>query len=225
MSTPMKKSSSGTARPRRGIWTAAVLALVLVAGVALFLTLTSTTSPKPAAATAAPRTLPAPTVTARPLASDPSLSTATPVQVPSSVLVGAPGQPKSLTPVALGKPSSFGNGVTSSLVSVKRVAVTAHRPGEISGAGLAVTVQLTNAGTAPVSLDTTSVNAFTGAAGAPATPVHGAATLPLKGDLTPGRSQSATYVFAVPTAGFGNVTVTVAWLAGSGTAVFNGAVA
>lgn len=225
MSTPNTPADRGTASARRGLWTAAVLAVVLIAGGGLFLTLKSTGASTPAAVTAAPRTLPAPRVTARPLASDPSLATSSPVHVPSVVLAGAPGMPKNLAPVALGKPSSFGNGVTTSLVSVKRVTVTGHRPGEISGTGLAVTVQFTNGGTAPVSLNTAAVNTFTGAVGAPATPVHGVATRPLQGTLAPGRSQSATYVFAAPEAGLGDVTVTVAWLAGSATAVFNGAVA
>jgi hypothetical protein len=132
-----------------------------------------------------------------------------------------------MAPVGLGAPSQFGNGVSVRLVSVTEVTARASGPGEISGPALAVTVQVTDAGPAAVSLDALAVNVYGGAMGSPASRMRDGATQPLHGSLAPGHSEIATYVFAVPRAQRDQVTVTVALGAGPGshTAVFSGAVA
>ena len=227
MSAPQKAAprTGAAPRPRRPfLWTAAALALVLVAGAGLFLILHSAGGSSPAPRAAAARTLPAPKVTSDPLTSDPSLATAAPAVVPKTVLADVPGLPKALPPVGLGQASTFANDTSVRLVSIKAVTAQAHMAGQISGPALAVTVQVTNSGSAPIALDTVSVNVYSGAAGTPAVRMQDHATQPLRGSLAAGKSLSATYVFSVPTADRSAVTVAVAYGAGGGTAIFSGAV-
>jgi hypothetical protein len=216
---------------RRARWIAAPLALLVAVGVVLLVVLHGTGGSggpsSDAAATTPAQTAAAPSVSADPAPSDPSLGTTTPVNVPATVLADAPGLPTNLSPVALGSTSDYGNGVTARLVSVTAVTADAEQAGEISGPALAVAVELTNGTADPVSLDSAVVNAYSGADGTPAIRMHDGATQPLHGELAAGASMTATYVFSVPLAQRDSVTVTVAYGAGPGssTAVFSGPVA
>jgi hypothetical protein len=150
------------------------------------------------------------------------LGTGEPAEVPQTVLAGAEGLPPALPPVALGDPTAFANGVFARLVAVDAVDAAAHAPGEIAGPALAVTVELTNDGAEPVSLDSVAVNVAAGPDGAPAAPIADGATAPLAGALAPGDSARATYVFTVPVELRDVVVVTVSYGQGAATAVFSG---
>jgi hypothetical protein len=95
-------------------------------------------------------------------------------------------------------------------------------PGEFSGPALAVTVEITNTSSAPVSLNTVAVNLYGGTARA-ATLKDGA-TAPFSGALAPGKTASAVYSFSVPVAQRKAVTMTVGVSAATGRAVFSGPV-
>lgn len=230
MSAAPSRPSARRARGRRMLLLVATLALVLVAGAAAWLVLQpSGGTPRPSAASTsasaqAPRTAPAPEISDHPAGSDPALGTATPPTVPATVLAAARGLPANLPPVGLGQEADFGNRVSARLLSVTKISAKASRPGQRSGPALAVTVQVTNGRATPISLDTVGVNLYVGADGAPGSRLYDYATAPLRGALPPGHSESATYVFSVPTAEPDGVTVTVAYGAADGTAVFSGTV-
>jgi hypothetical protein len=198
------------ARKRRGL-IAGALALIVVAGAAAWL-LVDGAGPREggSAAPAVPSAIP--------------LATAAPTDVPQTVLVDAPQLPPNLPPVALAEPSTYGNGVDARLVSIEAFDARAQGPGEVSGPALAVTVELTNAGTDPVSLATVAVNLYFGRDGTPAVRVTDRTGTPLRGELAAGKSARATYAFTVPAEQRDIVAVAVSYLDGSGTAVFSGAV-
>lgn len=226
----MSARTPGAGPVRRRHRLVAVLALLVVAcGVTLLaLRPWGEADGRPAGASAAaPRTAPAPTVSADQVPSDPELPAAPPSQVPSVVLADVPGLPAPLPPVGLGGTTDLSSRVSVRLTAVTAVTATAHEAGEISGPALAVTVEVTNATSAPISLDTVAVNAFSGPAATPAPVMRDGATQPLHGSLAAGHSETATYVFSVPVAQRGDVTVTVTYGAGPGSvaAVFSGAVA
>jgi hypothetical protein len=200
-----------------------VLAVVLLGAAGLWMRLHSSSAPAATSTTAA-QLAPEPQVSDQSAPDNPSLGTAAPSQVPASVLAAAPQLPANLPPVGLGQASDYANGVTARLVSITPMNATARGRGEISGPALAVAVELTNGGSSPVTLDAIGVNAYSGSDGAPAVPMLDGATQPLHGTLDAGRSMTATYVFAVPTAQRTDLTVTVSQGAGreATTAVFSG---
>jgi hypothetical protein len=216
-----------TRRSRRGRWLAGGLVLLVVAGASVWLAVDRDTgAPSARAASAVPRTAPPPTVTADPLPSDASLSSAAPEDVPMTVLAAAPGLPPNMAPVGLGAPSRYGDGVSVRLLQVQRVDARATRPGEISGPAVAVRVQITDGGGDAVSLDTVAVNVYAGPQAVPCVVIHDGATQPLHGSLAAGSSESATYVFRLPASEHGDITVTVAHGVGADgrTAVFSGSI-
>lgn len=154
-----------------------------------------------------------------------TLATAAPDAVPARVLAAVPGLPPKLTPVALAQPADYGDGLTARLAGIRSFKARGEGVGETSGPALAVTVQLTNRGSAPASLDTVAVNLFRGPAGLRAATLADGATLPFSGRLAPGATASATYSFSVPADQRDVVTVTVGTSAATGTAVFSGPVA
>jgi hypothetical protein len=205
--------------PRRLI--AAVAGLVVIAGVAAWLLLSSSPDgrgPSSASATSSAPSTSSPTAPPSPV----ELGSAAPTDVPQTVLADVPGLPPNLAPVALAARSTFANGVSARLVSVDAVDARAQHPGEISGPALAVTVELTNDGSAPVSLDTVAVSVFAGRDAAPAAPIADGSTAPLSGELGAGASAKATYTFTVPTDLRDVVAVTVSYGGGGGTAIFSG---
>jgi len=217
MSAPSKQPRLRTV-PRALI--AAVAGLVVVVGVAAWLLTSSgpdAGTSSAGGATSAPATG---SSTAPPSPVD--LGAAAPTAVPQTVLADVPGLPPNLAPVALGASSTFANGVTARLVSVGAFDARAQHPGEISGPALAVTVELTNEGTTPASLDTVAVSVFAGADAAPAAPIADGATAPLSGRLDAGSSARATYTFTVPTGSRDVLAVTVSYGDGGGTAIFSG---
>jgi hypothetical protein len=215
--------------PRNGRWTvrrrllaAGVLAVVLLGGAGLWVGLHRASTDAPA--TAATHLAPEPQISDEPAPSNPSLATTAPSQVPAAVLADDPQLPANMPAVGLGQASDYANGVSARLVSITSTDATARGRGEISGPALAVAVELTNGGSSPVTLDAIGVNAYSGPDGAPAARMLDGATQPLQGTLEAGRSMTAVYVFAVPTAQRDSLTVTVSQGAGrdATTAVFSG---
>lgn len=206
----------------QGRWLVAALALFVAAGMAVWLVAgasgggRSVDRSAATPATSAPSTSPSAPVTQVPLPEKP------PAQVPQTILADAPQLPRNLAPVALSQASTYSNGVSARVVSIGAFVAKARRPGEISGPALAITVEVTNAGSDSVSLDSLAVNAYYSAAGSPATRVGDGAGTPLRGQLAVGKSARATYAFTVPADQRHLVVVAVSYRDGAATALFSG---
>jgi hypothetical protein len=151
-----------------------------------------------------------------------ALPSTAPTDVPSAVVTDAPGLLPAAEPVALADTSQVGDGVRARLAEIRAVDAHARIPGEVSGPALRVTVELTNTTASPLSVDGVAVNLYTGADGAPSSPVTEQDGTPLHGSLAPGASAQGVYAFTVPVDQRDLVTVTVAVGPQAGTAVFSG---
>jgi hypothetical protein len=139
-------------------------------------------------------------------------------------------------PVSLRAVADFGTGVTARIMSVKAIEYHAVGPGQVSGPGLRLVIQVSNGTGKPVGLD----NAVVTIADARGTP--GVAMLitpagsgddaghpgpsnfsyPLRGVLAPGHKASGTYVFTVPAGYRTPVTVNFSYAGGGPVVLFKG---
>lgn len=113
--------------------------------------------------------------------------------------------------------------VAVSLSRIEAVQGVAFAPGEIAGPALRVTVRLSNDASTLLDLGLVTVNAYIGKDRVPAGTVTKPGGRPFEGELAAGRSADGVYLFVVPVAQRGDVTVTVDYRAGVPTAVFRGA--
>lgn len=112
-------------------------------------------------------------------------------------------------------------GLTATVTSVEAYTATATRPGEVSGPAVKVTLKLVNDTGSDFAVSTATVNAYYGSASTPADPVQGdSAAKPFTGTLKPGATATAVYVFTVPSADSGDVTLTLSDQAGAQLVVF-----
>jgi hypothetical protein len=129
-----------------------------------------------------------------------------------------------LDPVGVDAQADFGGGVTARLASIEAVQTEAHLPGEISGPGVAITVEIANAGSQPVDVDNVVVDLI-GPDGGSATPIVDPDRPPLDGEVAPGATARGTYVFTISEEDRQDVTLTVSFSALAPTAVFAGSMA
>lgn len=101
--------------------------------------------------------------------------------------------------------------------------MTARGPGEISGPGLAVSVEVTNASDADLALDAISVT-LTDSAGTPSSYVPVSDSQPFAGTLAPGKSATGTYVFTIPTDKRSPITVGLIYGPSTSVVLFTGTV-
>jgi cytoskeletal protein RodZ len=112
-------------------------------------------------------------------------------------------------------------GLTANVTAVEAYTATARRPGEVSGPAVKVTLKLVNDTGSDFPLSTATVNAYYGSASTPASPVEGdSASKPFTGTLKAGATATAVYVFSVPSADSGDVTLTLSDQAGAQLVVF-----
>jgi hypothetical protein len=126
-----------------------------------------------------------------------------------------------LDPVPLDATAEFGDGVTAGLTALESVEVEAFMPGEISGPGVAVTVELVNGSSAPIDLGNVAVELVaTGDRYATLITMHENAQL--RGELAPGATAEGTYVFTLAAEDRADVVVQVSYAAPKPTALFQG---
>jgi hypothetical protein len=130
------------------------------------------------------------------------------------------GQLSAPTPVGMRAPASFGNGMQARVLSNKSIEVTGNGPGEKSGAGIRLEIELTNNSSSPVDIASTGVNLFYGAARTPASPAS-SADIVFSGSLAPNTSARGTYSFLLP-GNAGAVTVEISYSADQPTVAFVG---
>jgi len=114
--------------------------------------------------------------------------------------------------------------VTISLARIEGVDGEAVTPGEVSGPAVRVTVDITNGGDEPLDLGYAVVNGYYGASRTPSSTFTRPGGQPFSGALAPGQSAQGVYLFSVPLADRGDVTITVDYKIGESTIVFRGAV-
>jgi hypothetical protein len=124
-------------------------------------------------------------------------------------------------PVAVSEDASFGNGVTARLVAIDAVEVVGHLPGEISGPGVAITVEMTNGSTEPVGLDQVTVDLMDREQ-ASAPPILPPEPEGLSGTLAPGASATGRYQFTLPPEERSDASVRVSYSVTAPTVVFVG---
>ena len=217
MSSPVKAATT----------TAAVAALLLGAA-ACGSSKSKSSAPTPSVTSpgvsAAPSTA-SPSATPTTAAPTKSVVPTGPVTPPATKLVTVPPVPvRTQAPVAPGGTGTFGGGVTVKITKVAAVTSKGTGPGEISGKpAVALTLTVTNGTAAALSLDSVAVTTVYGAAATPASPDDGAPSAPFSGSVAARKSASGTYVFIIPVADRGNVTVSMTYTASQPTVLFHGA--
>jgi cytoskeletal protein RodZ len=131
--------------------------------------------------------------------------------------------PPEATPVAPTATATGADGVAVSVAKVESVDGKAVAPGEISGPAVRLTLRVQNTSGATVDLNNTVVNAYVGAERVPAPTLVEPGGRPFSGSVAPKKSSDGVYLFLIPTASRGDVTVTLDYAASERTLVFRGA--
>lgn len=146
-----------------------------------------------------------------------------PAPVPTTGPSGSPTTPAPapVQQVPLADPVTFDSGVTVSILSATAGTVTAETPGEMSGAAVIVRVRAENASSTAINLGSAVVT-VAAADGVYAVPSYSEPFSPFAGDIAPGDSAEAVYVFLLDDAADREIEVTVNYAAGAPVAVFTG---
>lgn len=123
--------------------------------------------------------------------------------------------------VALTATAVFGARVTASIVGVESIDAKAEAPGEISGAGVALTVKIVNGSAKTIGLGLVTVNLI-GSDGAPRSQITTDPARPFTGSLSAGKSASAVYVFTIPASLRKPMTVSVSYTSDTPVLLFRG---
>jgi hypothetical protein len=134
------------------------------------------------------------------------------------------GEKQILAPVALDDVAEFGDGVTARLTGFEALDVEAFMPGEISGPGVSITVELTNGSTEPIDLGNVAVE-LVATGDRYATLITTQENTHLEGELAPGGTADGTYVFTIADEDRAAITVQVTYAAPKPTALFTGSLA
>lgn len=101
------------------------------------------------------------------------------------------------SPAGLGATPRASSGISVTIRSSAPITARAQAPGEVSGAGVRITIALVNRGQSALNLNAVTVD-LRGSDGAPATPLSTAPAKPFAGTLAAGRAATGVYVFVLP---------------------------
>jgi hypothetical protein len=139
-------------------------------------------------------------------------------------------------PVSLRAVAHFGTGVTAQIMSIKAIDYHAVAPGQVSGPGLRLVIQINNGTPKSIHLDNAVVT-IADARGTPGLemnitpqaaddgvghPGPGNFSHPMRGLLAPHHKTSGTYVFTIPTGHRTPVTVNFSYAGGGPVVLFKG---
>ncbi|GGL87437.1 hypothetical protein [Nakamurella endophytica] len=99
-------------------------------------------------------------------------------------------------PVPLTSAAAYGNGVTVTVSSIKKVTTTAQLPGEISGPGVQISLTFRNASSAPIDLGNVVAD-LQDASGVSAGAMSASPAKPVTGSLAPGATATGIYVYTL----------------------------
>jgi hypothetical protein len=139
-------------------------------------------------------------------------------------------------PVSLRAVAHFGTGVTARILSIKAIEYQAVGPGQVSGPGLRLVIQVSNGTAKPIGLDNAVVAVAdargtpgvamnitpTGSGGGAGHPGPGNFSYPMQGVLAPGHQASGTYVFTIPAGHRDPITVNFSYAGGGPVVLFRG---
>jgi hypothetical protein len=193
-------------RPRI-VWSAVIVAALLIVGVVWAVIATSGGQ---TAAGASPSATP-----------PPPIATEFPTPTP-----GATADVPSVAPVEVGidQPATPSETLVARVVSLERFEFTGSLPGDVAGPALRVTVEVTNTGTEPVDATGATVTTEFGSDRIPGSETSDAETAPLPAMIPPGESVTAVGSFAIPDGQDSSVRIVLDLLAGNPAVVFEGSV-
>ncbi|MBO9553273.1 hypothetical protein [Cellulomonas sp.] len=207
-------------RPAWVLWTGAgVLVVAVVLAVVLLVRGSgdeAAGAPSPSASSTASDASPSTSASAAPSSSsssEPQPSTTEPGDAQAQpgmpgATPGPDGRPTA-PPVALDAQAQPADGVTAHLVSIEPVTGEATLPGEVGGPSLRFTVSVANRSGPALDLSAAVVNAYSGDALSPATPLLKPGGQPFPGEVAAGGSVTGVFVFNVPPAERGHVRLEV----------------
>ena len=126
-------------------------------------------------------------------------------------------------PVSLRAVADFGTGVTAQIMSIKAIEYHAVAPGQVSGPGLRLVIQVNNGTAKSIDLGNAGVT-IADARGTPGVDMNGqgSSSSPLRGLLAPRHKTSGTYVFTIPAGHRNPVTVNFSYAGGGPAVLFKG---
>lgn len=124
-------------------------------------------------------------------------------------------------PVALDETTGFGDGVSVHIAQFESVQTEARLPGERSGPGVAVTLEMINGSGSAVSLDSVTVDLVT-SDGASAIRIVDPSREEFSGNLGLGEKGSGTYVFTIPPDQRSDIAIHIKYSADTPVVVFQG---
>lgn len=126
-----------------------------------------------------------------------------------------------LDPVALTEEADFGTGVRARIVAIEALELEAFVPGEVSGPGVSITIDIANDGPDALDLGLLLVD-LVDAQGRSATLLTPREAIGHSGTIAPGASAEGTYLFTIAVDDRDDVTLRVNYLASEPTVVFQG---
>jgi hypothetical protein len=133
-----------------------------------------------------------------------------PTEIPPVIRGDETPQPSiSADPQPFDEPIEYPDGVSLEVTEIEQGEVTDQGPGVVGGPTTAFEVVFTNGSKKPVDLNQVVVTAVYGDPGRLAHPVYDPQSRDFAGRVAPGEKAKARYVFSIPPAQLGNVTVHV----------------
>lgn len=133
-----------------------------------------------------------------------------PTKIPPVVRGDGTPQPSiSADPQPFDEPIEYPDGVSLEVTGIEQGEVTDQGPGVVGGPKTAFNLVFTNGSKKPVDLNQVVVTAVYGDPGRLAHPVYDSKSRDFAGRVAPGKVAKARYVFSIPPAQLGNVTVHV----------------
>jgi hypothetical protein len=127
-------------------------------------------------------------------------------------------------PLAFFAVAGFGDGISVRIVDMEAVDAEAYMPGEVSGPGAAISLEITNGSATDLDLDMLPVDPVN-AADRSATLITSRETVAHSGTLAAGASAEGTYLFTIAVDDRSDVSLRVNNLASEPTVVFEGSLA
>jgi hypothetical protein len=127
-------------------------------------------------------------------------------------------------PVSFEEKAAAGRRLNVRLLATEQIEAEARLPGEVSGPGVAITVEVENESTHRVDLDNAVVT-LADSKGEPGGLMTGPPAKPLRGSLAQGKKARGVYVFTVPASNRHPLTIFVSVRAGKPVVSFRGSIA
>lgn len=130
-----------------------------------------------------------------------------------------------VAPVSMRSTAEFGNGVVAKVAAVTPVDIEAKLPGETSGPGVKVTVELSNGSDGPIDLSNVTADLIDAEGESMVRVDSDARHSEFASPVSPGAASSATYLFRIAPEHRNDVFLTIKYSTPTPTVIFAGSVA